>query len=76
MDFVTESPLPSPSDDGVVGGRRSEGESESFMAAELVERVVVGVITCVFAIGLRLSPNHLFSSLTPIDQRIGFYAGF
>lgn len=50
MDFVTESPLSSPSNDGVVGGRRSEGESESFMTAELVERVVVGVITCVFAI--------------------------
>ncbi|KAI0500925.1 hypothetical protein KFK09_019143 [Dendrobium nobile] len=49
MDFVTASPpLSSPPNDGVVGGGRSEGES--FMASELVERLVVGVITCVFAI--------------------------
>ncbi|XP_020574189.1 NEP1-interacting protein 1-like isoform X2 [Phalaenopsis equestris] len=49
MEFVSESPLlPSPPSDGAVGGGRSEGES--FVVSEFIERLVVAIITCVFAI--------------------------
>lgn len=47
MDFVTASPTLSSSGDEVVGGRT---DGESFIASELVERLLVAVITCVFAI--------------------------
>lgn len=53
MDFLTSSPFPqpplsSPPGEGIVG--RGGSDDESSAASNIVERLIVGVITCVFAL--------------------------
>ncbi|PKA59611.1 NEP1-interacting protein 1 [Apostasia shenzhenica] len=73
MDFVAASPILRPplGDEEVGGGGTDE---ESSMASELLERLVVGVITCVFAIVGALI-GAVTGALIGLATETGFFRG-